>query len=185
MRGERFTADDYVEEGGIPSVHYGEVHTRFGATAEEVFSHVREDLAESLRYARFGDVIVAATSENVEDVCTAMAWLGKEQVAIHDDCFAITSSLDARFLSYFFASEAFFRQKTSLAYGVKVMRVNSDALAGVDIGIPSSSEQRLIGSTFVQLDNLITLHRRKESGRHRCKLDTRAALVVGRRKRQC
>ena len=161
MRGERFTAVDYVEEGGIPSVHYGEVHTRFGATANKVFSHVRDDLAGSLRYARPGDVIVAATSENVEDVCAAMAWLGKEQVAIHDDCFAITSSLDPRFLSYFFASDAFFRQKTSLAYGVKVTRVNSDALAGVDIGVPSPCEQRLIGSTFDRLDNLITLHLRE------------------------
>ena len=160
-RGERFTAEDYVEEGGIPSVHYGEVHTCYGATASRVFSHVRDDLQGSLRYAKPGDVILAATSEDVEDVCTAVAWLGKEQVAIHDDCFAITSELNPCFLSYFFASETFFRQKTSLAYGVKVMRVNAEALARIDVAVPSPSEQSEIGAAFVTLDSLITLHQRK------------------------
>lgn len=174
-RGERFTAEDYVEEGGIPSVHYGEVHTCYGATASRVFSHVRDDLQGSLRYAKPGDVILAATSEDVEDVCTAVAWLGKEQVAIHDDCFAITSELNPCFLSYFFASETFFRQKTSLAYGVKVMRVNAEALARIDVAVPSPSEQSEIGAAFVTLDSLITLHQRD----HRtARTDSPAALIL-------
>ena len=58
IRGKRFTAADYVDEG-IPSIHYGEVYTEYGVSASETVSHVREDMRDSLRYAEPGDVIIA------------------------------------------------------------------------------------------------------------------------------
>ena len=66
-RGERFTAEDYVENGGVPCIHYGEIYTSYGPVATETFSHVREEMKSELRFAEPGDVIVATTSENVED----------------------------------------------------------------------------------------------------------------------
>lgn len=163
-RGERFTASDYVESGGIPCIHYGEIYTSYGTIATKTFSQVSSSLKDSLRYAKQGDVIVAATSENVEDVCKAVVWTGNSPVAYHDDSFALTFSGDPIFLVSFFETSEFFAQKSSAAHGVKVMRVSSDSLADVDLPLPSAAEQRLIGGYFAKLDNLITLHRRKIEG---------------------
>ena len=163
-RGERFTASDYVESGGIPCIHYGEIYTSYGTIATKTFSQVSSSLKDSLRYAKQGDVIVAATSENVEDVCKAVVWTGNSPVAYHDDSFALTFSGDPIFLVSFFETSEFFAQKSSAAHGVKVMRVSSDSLADVDLPLPSAAEQRLIGGYFAKLDNLITLHRRKIKG---------------------
>ena len=163
-RGERFTASDYVESGGIPCIHYGEIYTSYGTIATKTISQVSSSLKDSLRYAKQGDVIVAATSENVEDVCKAVVWMGNSPVAYHDDSFALTFSGDPIFLVSFFETSEFFAQKSSAAHGVKVMRVSSDSLADVGLPLPSAAEQRLIGGYFAKLDNLITLHRRKIKG---------------------
>ena len=80
-RGERFTAADYVESGGIPCIHYGEIYTSYGTIATKTISQVSYSLKDSLRYAKQGDAIVAATSENVEDVCKAVVWMGNSPVA--------------------------------------------------------------------------------------------------------
>ena len=41
------------------------------------------------RQARHGDLVIATTSENDEDVCKAVAWLGKDDIAI--SCLLYTS----------------------------------------------------------------------------------------------
>ena len=79
-RGERFTAADYVESGGIPCIHDVEIYTEYGPVATETVSQIRPSMRGALRFAKPGDVIVATTSENVEDVCKAVAWLGNSQV---------------------------------------------------------------------------------------------------------
>ena len=161
-RGERFTAADYVESGGVPCIHYGEIYTDYDLVATDTISQVRASMGGSLRYARPGDVIVATTSENVKDVCKAVAWMGNTLVAYHDDSFALTFAGDPVFLVSFFETPGFYAQKSAAAHGVKVMRVSSDSLANVELPIPAMAEQRLIGSYFSRLDNLITLHQRKQ-----------------------
>ena len=160
-RGERFTAADYVESDGIPCIHYGEIYTDYGTVATKTISQVKPSLRSSLRYAKPGDVIVATTSENVEDVCKAVAWIGNSLVAYHDDSFALTFSGDPVFLVSFFETSGFYAQKSSVAHGVKVMRVSSDSLANINLPTPLVVEQRLIGSYFSRLDFLITLHQRE------------------------
>ena len=72
-----------------PSIHYGEIYTRYGVSATEDASRTFvAELAPTLRFAQPGDVVIAAVGETVEDVGKAVAWLGDDDVAIHDDCFA-------------------------------------------------------------------------------------------------
>ena len=58
IRGKRFTKADYVEDGGISVIHYGEIYTRYGVYTTHSLSQVRADMAASLRYAKHGDVIL-------------------------------------------------------------------------------------------------------------------------------
>jgi hypothetical protein len=47
-------------------------------------------------------LVIAATGENVEDVCKAVAWLGDEEIAVHDDCYIYSHTLNPKYVAYYF-----------------------------------------------------------------------------------
>jgi len=122
IRGKRFTKADYVEEG-IRVIHYGEIYTRYGVWADHAFSKVRDDMAGSLRYAEPGDVVMAGVGETVEDVCKAVAWLGTQSVAIHDDSYAFRHTMNPKYISYAMQTASFNSQKTKHVSSGKVKRI--------------------------------------------------------------
>lgn len=136
IRGKRFTKNDYVENGGIKVIHYGEIYTHYGTSSTSTISQVRSDLAESLRYAETNDVIVASVGETIEDVGKAVAWLGSGKVAIHDDSYAIRHSLNPKYLSYCLQTEDFISEKAKYVSRGKVKRLLIDGISKVRIPIP-------------------------------------------------
>jgi type I restriction enzyme S subunit len=142
-RGRRFTKSDIVGDG-VPCINFGEIYTRYGAFAHEVFSHVRAELEPSLRFARTGDVVLTGVSETVEDICKAVAWLGQEDVAVHDDCFAYRHSLDPKFVSYYLQTEMFHAEKAKHVARAKVKRISSDSLGKMTIPVPPRDEQERV-----------------------------------------
>lgn len=159
IRGRRFTKNDVVEEEeeGIPSIHYGEIYTRYGIAASEAASHVREDLAPQLRYAKPGDVVIAAVGETVEDVGKAVAWLGTTDAAIHDDCFLYRSTaFDPKFVSYYLRTEALNREKAKYVARAKVKRLSSESLAKLVIPVPPLDEQKRIVAILDKFEVLVT-----------------------------
>ncbi|GAA1583010.1 type I restriction-modification system subunit M [Actinoplanes couchii] len=154
IRGRRFTKNDVVEDG-IPSIHYGEIYTHYGIAAAETLSHVRNELAPQLRYAKPGDVVIAAVGETVEDVGKAVAWLGATDVAIHDDCFVFRSNrLNPKFVAYYFRTEAFNAEKAKHVARAKVKRLSSAGLAKISIPVPSPAEQDRIVDRLDRLEML-------------------------------
>ena len=154
IRGRRFTKDDVVEDG-IPSIHYGEIYTQYGTATSSTVSHVRRDLAGQLRFAQHGDVVIAAVGETVEDVAKAVAWLGDEPVAIHDDTFLFRSDMNAKFVSYAMQSAAFHAQKNKYVARAKVKRLGGESLAKICIPVPSGPEQDRIVELLDRLDALV------------------------------
>ena len=122
IRGKRFTKADYVEEG-ISVIHYGEIYTLYGVWADHAFSKVRGDMAGSLRYAEPGDVVMAGVGETVVDVGKAVAWLGTQRVAIHDDSYAFRHSMNPKYISYAMQTASFNSQKTKHVSSGKVKRL--------------------------------------------------------------
>jgi type I restriction enzyme S subunit len=158
IRGKRFTKADYVDDG-ISVIHYGEIYTRYGAWATHAFSKVRPDLATSLRYAKPGDVVMAGVGETVEDVGKAVAWIGSEQVAIHDDSYAFRHSMNPKFISYAMQTAAFIDEKAKHVSRGKVNRLLIDGIAKVRIPVPypdntkkSLAEQARIVSILDKFD---------------------------------
>lgn len=143
IRGRRFTKADRVDDG-LPSIHYGEIYTHYGVAATAVVSHVRSDLASTLRFGRPGDVIIAAVGETVEDVGKALAWLGTEQVAVHDDCFIFRSPLNPKYVAYFMQSDVFNGPKEMFVARAKMKRLSRDGLAKLRIPVPPLEVQREI-----------------------------------------
>ncbi len=154
IRGRRFTKAD-VEDSGIPSIHYGEIYTCYGVAVAETVSHVRQDLADQLRYAKPGDVVIAAVGETVEDVGKAVAWLGDTAAAIHDDCFAFRHSMNPKYVSYYMQTDAFHIQKNKHVARAKVKRLSAPGLKRITIPVPPPEEQARIVSILDKFDVLV------------------------------
>lgn len=153
-RGRRFTRADVVD-GGISSIHYGEIYTHYSVAATTPVRQVREDLRPQLRFALPGDVVIASVGETVEDVGKAVAWLGDEPVAIHDDTFGFRSSMNPKFVSYWMQTEAFHSQKTPHVASAKIKRLSSSALASIIMPVPAMDEQERIVKILDKFDALV------------------------------
>lgn len=141
IRGKRFTKADYVDDG-IGAVHYGEIYTHYGVFAHETLSKVRGDMAASLRYAEPNDVVIAGVSETIEDVGKAVAWLGKEKVAIHDDSYAFRHKMNPKFIAYAMQTDAFHEQKAKYVSSGKIKRLLIDGVRNVRLPIPYSNNPK-------------------------------------------
>ena len=162
VRGKRFTKADYVENG-IPAIHYGEIYTHYGVYAHETLSKVRSNMADSLRYAEPNDVVIAGVSETVEDVGKAVAWLGDEKVAIHDDSYAFRHKMNPKFIAYAMQTDAFHDQKAKHVSSGKIKRLLIDGIRKVRLPVPypndpekSLEEQARIVATLDKFDTLTT-----------------------------
>lgn len=153
IRGRRITKSDFVESG-VGCIHYGEIYTRYGTTAVETFTFVRPELAARLRLARSGDLIIAATGENAEEVCKAVAWLGAGEIAIHDDCYLYRHSFDPTYISYVFQSSLFHDQKIRFAAGAKMVRVSGEKLARIRVPVPPLEVQREIAAILGKMESM-------------------------------
>ena len=97
---------------------------------------------------------MAVTSENVDDVCKCVAWLGDEEIAVSGHTAIIHHSQNAKYLSYYFHTSNFFTQKKKLAHGTKVIEVTPSKLSDIIIPLPTLKEQNRIVSLLDRFDNL-------------------------------
>lgn len=139
IRGKRFTKADYVDEG-IGSIHYGQIYTHYGVFAYDTISKVRGDMAGSLRYAEPNDVVIAGVSETIEEVGKAVAWLGKEKVAIHDDSYAFRHTMNPKFIAYAMQTDDFHDQKAKYVSSGKIKRLPIDGIKNVRLPVPYPSD---------------------------------------------
>jgi hypothetical protein len=142
-RGRRFVKSDYVKSG-MGCIHYGQIYTDYAASATRTVTYLPESFRGSMSLAQPGDVVIAGTSENVEDVGKAVAWLGDDDVAVHDDCFIFRHDLDPKFVSYFFASPLFQHRKRRFTSETKVVRISATNLKKIVMPVPPRDEQERI-----------------------------------------
>ncbi len=144
-RGGSFQKKDFVETGH-PCIHYGQIYTHYGTSTTQAITYVDDAVFDKSKKAHPNDIIMAVTSENIEDVCKCVAWLGKEDLAVSGHTAIIHHSQNAKFLSYYFHTAMFASQKAKIAHGTKVIEVTPNALADILIPIPSLAEQeRIVG----------------------------------------
>lgn len=152
-RGNGLQKKDFTKEG-IGCIHYGQIYTRFGAFADKTLTYVNRELASHLLQVEKGNLVIACTSENVEDICKSVAWLGEENICTGGHACVFRHNQNPKYISYFFQTEYFFNQKKKYTYGTKVKDIKPDSIAKIKIPLPSLKEQKRIVSI---LDNLYTL----------------------------
>ncbi|MEU0557457.1 restriction endonuclease subunit S [Dactylosporangium sp. NPDC006015] len=154
IRGRRFTKSDYVDSG-LGCIHYAQVHTGFGPVARESLTFLAEESRARMRLAHPGDLVIAATSENVDDVGKAVAWLGDGDVAVHDDCYIFRHNLNPVYVSYFFMSSLFRLQKIKYVSETKVVRISGSNLGMIEIPVPPQQVQEQIVEVIGAVDDQI------------------------------
>lgn len=128
-------------EAGVPAIHYGQIYTYYKRYTYETKSFVDFGRAQRSRCAQPGDLVIATTSENDDDVCKAVAWLGEGPLVVSSDACFYAHTLDPKYMAYFFETALFDEQKRKYITGTKVRRVHVDNLAKVFIPIPPLSVQ--------------------------------------------
>lgn len=154
IRGNGLQKKDFTETG-FPCIHYGQIHTHYGTFADTTISYTSCPLAERLRKASYGDLIIATTSEDVEGVCKVCAWLGKDDVAVSGDAYIFKHNQNPKYISYLFQTELFFEYKKKAATGTKVVRVSGESMEKFKLPIPPLSEQQRIVSILDKFETLV------------------------------
>src|SRR5699024_3247994 len=116
--------------------HYGEIYTKYGVWATESFAFLDPELGSRLRTATYGDVVIATAGETIEDIGTAVAWLGKEDVVIHDACYVFRGDLDPKFVSYFLRTADFKRQARARISSSKISSISLTNMEKIIIPVP-------------------------------------------------
>ena len=152
-RGFAYSKKDFTETG-TPCIHYGQIYTRYGTFANKTFTCVSKDLAKGKRLAKKGDLVMAVTSENMEDVGKCLAWLGEDDILVSNHACFIRHSLNPKYLAYFLQTSYFFKYKKKISKGVKVIDLDLNMFGDMLIPVPPLEIQSRIVEV---LDKMTTL----------------------------
>ena len=153
IRGGNFQKRDFVESGR-PCIHYGQIYTKYGSNANETFSFISEENFNKSKQAQPNDIIMAVTSENVEDVCKCVVWCGNENVAVSGHTAIIHHNINSKYLGYYFSTSHFYKTKTKLVHGTKVMEVTPSSLNEILIPVPKLEEQNKIADLIEKYEKI-------------------------------
>ena len=154
-RGIAYSKKDFTDTG-TPCIHYGQIYTRYGTFANKTFTCVSKELAKGKRLAKKGDLVMAVTSENMEDVGKCLAWLGEDEILVSNHACFIRHSLNPKYLAYFLQTSYFFKYKKKISKGVKVIDLDMNMFGDMIIPVPSMEEQQRIVSILDHFEALTT-----------------------------
>ena len=153
-RGNGLQKADF-SENGVGCIHYGQIYTKFGSHASDVYTYVPEALAANLKKVTQGNLVITTTSENTQDVCKAVAWLGESDIVIGGHSCVYRHDLDPLFATYLFRSRLFQDQKNSYVQGTKVKDIKPAQIGKIGVYVPPMKSQIEIGLMMRNFDALL------------------------------
>ncbi len=154
IKGNGVQKVDFVDEG-IGCIHYGQIYTHYGSFTYTTNKFVSKDTFEKAKKASKGDIIMTDTSENVEDICKSVAYLGEDDIAVSNHALIIKHNQNPKFLSYSTLTRSFFNQKRKVVVGVKVSGIKPEQLGQIKIYLPSLTEQNRIVNIIDKFEAII------------------------------
>ena len=145
---------DETFESGYPCVRYGEMYTKYkyAPTFDKTVSFTSKSVFEKCRKAHNGDLFMALTGENKQDISLAAQYVGDEEIAVGGDLchFTIFKAYGLYFV-YLINSTYFSSKKEILATGDIIVHISTDKLASIPIPLPPLAEQHRIVEKLEQL----------------------------------
>ncbi len=163
--------ETYTGLSGKTKEDFGHGDARF-VTYMNVFSNPIADIEKveaveidkSQNSVKYGDVFFTTSSETPEEVGMSCVWLeNTENTYLNSFCFGYrpTINIDPYFMAYVLRSDTVRKKIVFLAQGISRYNISKNKVMEIEIPLPTTEEQRLLGKYFDNLDNLITLHQRK------------------------
>ena len=153
-RGKRFVKADAVEYG-TPCIHYGELYTYYGIWAKDVRSHLNPELASKLRFAHKNDVVIVGAGENDWDIGVGVAWLGEDDVAVHDACYTFVHSQNPKYISYYLRTDGYHNQIKKYVSTGKICAISAEGIGKAVISLPPIEVQNEIVNVLDNFDHLV------------------------------
>jgi type I restriction enzyme S subunit len=154
VRGNGMPKTDFADDG-VGAIHYGHIYTHYGTFAHDTLSFVAPETATKLAKVDRGDIVITNTSENIDDVGKAVAWLGENQVVTGGHATVIKHEQNPKFLAYYFQSTEFAASKRQHVTGTKVMDVSAKNLAKIEVPLPPLEQQERIAGILDNFDALV------------------------------
>lgn len=152
----------FVEDDGIGAIHYGHIYTKYNLLVDKPIVKVSEQKASNLKKVFPGDLVIAKTSENIEDVMKTVAYVGHDNAVTGGHAAIFRHNENSKYLSYVFNGASYLlRQKNKLARGVKVIELSITDMEKIKIPIPTVKIQEHIVSI---LDKFYTLLHNSSDG---------------------
>lgn len=123
---------------------------------QKTLTKVPASLAKKLVKVQKGDIVITNTSENIEDVCKSVAWLGNEEIVIGGHACVFRHNQNPKYIAYWMQTADFAKQKRKAAQGVKVIDVKISDLEDFKIPIPPLAEQQRIVDILDRFEALTT-----------------------------
>lgn len=140
---------------GIPCIHYGQIYTYYHTYTDKTINFVSKEVASKSTIIKPLSVVVTLTSENIEDVCTPVAWIGNEGLAISGHSVGLETDMNPKFIAYYLKTSHFFKEKRKKARGAKVIEIKPEELAKIKIPVPPLSVQHRIVSILDRFESLV------------------------------
>lgn len=152
---------------------FGHGDARF-VTYMNVYSNSIADLAMTERVeidqtqnsVKYGDIFFTTSSETPNEVGMSSVWLGNtENTYLNSFCFGYRPEVKVNpyYMAYMLRSPNVRNKLIILAQGISRYNISKNRVMDIEVPMPDLSEQKEIGQYFNDLDNLITLHQRKEN----------------------
>ena len=155
IRGSGLQKKDFVDTG-VPCIHYGQIYTYYDSYVYETKSFISQNLSEKLKKAKSGDLIIATTSENIEDVGKSIVWLGDGDVCIGGHSCVVRTKENPKYIHYCMQSIDFQKQKEQRVVGTKVIELYPKKLSKIKIPIPPLKVQEEIVKILDKFTDYVT-----------------------------
>jgi type I restriction enzyme S subunit len=152
-RGSGIKRDETLDKG-YPCVRYGEMYTKYkyAPTFEKTVSFTSKSVFEKCRKAHKGDLFMALTGENKQDISLAAQYVGDWEIAVGGDlCHFTILKAYPLFFVYLINSTYFSSKKEVLATGDIIVHISTDKLASIPIPFPPLAEQHRIVAKIEEL----------------------------------
>ena len=156
INGSGMPKTTFDEKGEVGAIHYGHIYTNYNLFVISPIVKVNKEISERLKKVNYGDIVIAKTSENIEDIMKSVAYLGKEEAVVGGHAAVYKHKQNPKYLSYIFnGSIELIKQKNRLARGVKVIEISSTEMGKIVIPLPPLHVQQHIVSILDKFDTLV------------------------------
>ncbi|MFR9277716.1 MAG: restriction endonuclease subunit S [Peptoniphilus senegalensis] len=154
-RGNGLQKKDFISKGK-PVIHYGQIYTKYNFETDKTISFVKDEIFSKLKKAKYNDILIATTSENIEDVGKCVVWLGSEEVGFSGDMYSYSTNENSKYIAYYFQTNKFQKQKEQKVTGTKLIRIHGDDMAKFSITLPPRVIQDKVVEVLDKFQDLLS-----------------------------